>query len=181
MAAKQLREIVEADRHVGMVRPVARLVDRQRAAIGGSASPRRFVSWSKCARLLRRVATRDRPAAGSPRRSPAPGARAARPRRSAPSRQAGAPSCIEQPSGRLRDPRLVRPPRDRERVRRERVEDRPASHVLRVADERVIDPPQRLPQRLAAPLLRHRPPGEILHQAMDDESLSPSRPRRSRA
>ena len=41
---KQLREIVEVARHIGMIRAVALFVDRERAAISGSASARRFVA-----------------------------------------------------------------------------------------------------------------------------------------
>ena len=55
--ASNEREIVKVSRHVGMIRPVARLVDSQRAAHSGSASPCRFIAWSNSARLFRPVAT----------------------------------------------------------------------------------------------------------------------------
>ena len=79
---------------------------------------------------------------------------------------------IEQPSGRLGNLPLVRPPRHRQRVRRERVEDRPALHIVGFADERIVHPVQRLPQRFASPLFRHRSPREILHQAVHDEAVA---------
>ena len=78
---------------------------------------------------------------------------------------------IEKPRRRLGDCRLVRVLRNRERVRRERIENRPASHVLRIANERRVHPPQRLPQRLAAPRFAHAPPREILHQSMHGETV----------
>ena len=55
-------------------------------------------------------------------------------------------------------------------MRRKWIEDRPASYILRVADERRVDPIQRLPQSLRAALVAHRAAGEILHEAMDDEA-----------
>ena len=40
---KEQRKIVEVDRHFGMIRAIARLVDRQRTAMSGSASTRRLL------------------------------------------------------------------------------------------------------------------------------------------
>ena len=61
-------------------------------------------------------------------------------------------------------------PRDRERVRRERIEHRPAPHVHGIADERRVHPFQRFAQSLRPALVAHRAAGEILHEAMDDEA-----------
>ena len=165
-----------------MIRPEARLVDRERAAKSGSASARRFVSWSRLARLLRPVATLRmiRPVACLVDRKRAAierlglgetvrgseqareivevrrHARVIRPVARLVDRQRAAierlglgiarlrlkqqAELIEQPRGRLGDPRLVRAARDRERVRRERIEDRPSSHVIRIDRERRVDP-----------------------------------------
>ena len=60
--------------------------------------------------------------------------------------------------------------RDRERVRRERIENWPAPHVLGIADEGRVHPFQRFAQSLRAALVAHRAAGEILHEAMNDEA-----------
>jgi hypothetical protein len=81
----------------------------------------------------------------------------------------------EQPGRRLGNLRHVRMARDRERVRRERIEDRPASHVVGIADERRVHPFQRLAHSLLAALRGHRAIREILHEAMHDKSIPSAR------
>ena len=69
----------------------------------------------------------------------------------------------------LRSP--PRPPqRDRERVRRERIENWPTPHVAGIADKSRVQPFQRPAQSLRAALLAHRAAGEILYEPMNDEA-----------
>ena len=74
VGSEQLGEVVEVPRHIGVILPVARLVDRQRVAISGSASAMRFVALSSCARVLRHSPRRGGPAHSSSPLSRAPGA-----------------------------------------------------------------------------------------------------------
>jgi hypothetical protein len=76
------------------------------------------------------------------------------------------PELIEQPSSGVHDSHVVRPSRHRERVGRERVEDRPRSNVVGIKRNGRVYPAQRFPQRLGAALFGHRPAREILNEAM---------------
>ena len=58
---------------------------------------------------------------------------------------------VQQPRRRLEEPRPFGGTHYRQRMRRERVENRPGSNVLRMPDERCIDPVQRLIQRFISP------------------------------
>ena len=137
---KQQREIVEADRHVGMIGAVALFVDLERAAhqwfgLGEAVrvlkQRRKIVEADRHIRMIRAVAFLvDRQRAAHRRLGLGVG------------RLGLEQNCkpVEQPRGGLGNLRCVRRARDRESVRREWIENWPASYILGLADEGRIDP-----------------------------------------
>ncbi len=87
---------------------------------------------------------------------------------------------VEQAGSGIGNADFIRASRDRPRVRRQGVEDRPVADVKRIADKRLVHPVERFNQRAMGGVVALAAPGDLLHQTVHAENRKVGRTRHQR-